>query len=109
MDAPTKTIRRYGRSPRGTRRFARIPHGRLTTLIFMGALRTNGLTARMVIDRPRNSPTFHAFVGQVLVHRLCRGDVVIIDSLAPYRDGAIGEAMGGVGAELRCLPPIPQT
>ena len=54
--ASTKMARLYGRSPRGTRCVASIPHGHWKTTTFVGALRAKGLTAPMVLDGPMDGP-----------------------------------------------------
>jgi hypothetical protein len=41
----TKMIRQYGRSPRGERLVARVPHGHWKTLTLVAALGIDGLTA----------------------------------------------------------------
>src|ERR1039457_6730352 len=46
----TKMVRHRGRSPRGERLVASVPHGHWKTLTLVAALRINGLTAPYVID-----------------------------------------------------------
>jgi len=58
--ASTKMARLYGRSPRGTRCVASIPHGHWKTTTFVGALRVTGLTAPMVLDGPMDGPDTQA-------------------------------------------------
>ena len=48
--ASTKMARLYGRSSRGRRCVASIPHGHWKTTTFVGALRATGMTAPMVLD-----------------------------------------------------------
>ncbi len=48
--ASTKMARHYGRSKRGTRCRAPIPHGHWKTTTFVGAPRLQGMTAPMVLD-----------------------------------------------------------
>jgi hypothetical protein len=43
--AKTNMTRRYGRSKRGTRLIASVPHGHWKTTTFIGALRADGLMA----------------------------------------------------------------
>jgi len=50
----TKMVRHYGRSPRGERLVASVPHGHWKTLTFIAALRFDGMTAPYVIA---HSPT----------------------------------------------------
>ena len=67
--ASTKMARRYGRSRRGQRLVAAVPHGHWKTTTFTGALRLTGMTALMVLDGAMNGIAFRAFVQQVLVRR----------------------------------------
>ena len=53
--------RRHGRSPRGTRLIAKLPHGRWRTLTFLAALRCDRIAAPCVIDGPINGASFRAY------------------------------------------------
>ena len=77
----TNMIRRYGRAKRGHRLVAAVPHGHWKTTTFVGALRCDGLTAPLTIDGAINGELFLAYVEQVLVPTLKRGDIVIMDNL----------------------------
>src|SRR5450432_1934608 len=68
----TKMVRHYGRSPRGERLVASVPHGHWKTLTFIAALRFDGMTAPYVIDGAMDGPTFIAYVEQVLTPTLKR-------------------------------------
>jgi len=46
--ANTKMTRRYGRTFRGQRLVAKVPHGHWKTTTFVGALRATGITAALV-------------------------------------------------------------
>jgi transposase len=97
--------RTRGRSRRGTRCVAPVPHGHWKTTTFVGGLRAGGLTAPMVLDGPMNGPAFLAYVRQILVPSLRAGEVVIMDNLAPHRSAAVRNAIQDAGASLRLLPP----
>ena len=73
----TDLLRRYGRSPRGARLHDHTPCGHWESQTVIGALRVEGLTAPAVFDGPIDNPSFLAYVEQVLVPSLRRGDVVI--------------------------------
>ena len=60
--AKTNMTRRHGRSPRGTRLIAKVPHGRWRTLTFLAALRCDRIAAPCVIDGPINGTSFRAYV-----------------------------------------------
>jgi transposase len=96
--------RRYGRSKRGTRCVAPVPHGHWKTTTFVGALRARGMTAPMVLDGPMNGPAFLAYVRQVLVPTLRPSEQVILDNLAPHRAAAVRAAIEEAGASLHPLP-----
>ena len=64
-----------------------------------------GLTAPAVFDGPIDSPTFRAYVEQVLVPTLRPGDVIVLDNLAVHKQPEIRAAVDLVGAQLRFLPP----
>jgi transposase len=97
--------RRYGRSRRGERCRAPVPHGHWKTTTFVGALRREGMTAPMVLDGAMHGAAFLAYVEQVLVATLKPGDIVIMDNLAAHKSAAVRIAIEAAGAELRFLPP----
>jgi transposase len=101
----TDLIRRYGRSPRGTRLHDHAPCGHWDTTTVIAALRLEGLTAPAVFDGPIDKPSFRAYVEQVLVPTLRPGDVVVLDNLAVHKQPAVHAAIEAVGAHLRFLPP----
>ncbi len=103
--ASTKMARRYGRSRRGERCQAPVPHGHWKTTTFVGALRLEGMTAPMVLDGAMHGAAFLAYVEQVLVPTLTPGDIVIMDNLPAHKPTAVRQAIEATGAELRFLPP----
>lgn len=94
-----------GRSKRGERCRAAIPHGHWKTTTFTAGLRLDGLTAPMVLDGPMTGVAFRAYVEQVLVPTLSPGDVVIMDNLPAHRVSGIREAIEAAGATRLFLPP----
>jgi len=103
--ASTKMARHYGRSKRGTRCRAPIPHGHWKTTTFVGALRLQGMTAPMVLDGAMHGAAFLAYVEQALVPTLKPGDIVVMDNLPAHKPKAVREAIEKAGAQLRFLPP----
>ena len=103
--ASTKMARLYGRSKRGTRCRAPVPHGHWKTTTFAGALRLSGLTAPMVLDGAMTGEWFTAYAQQVLAPTLRPGDIVILDNLPAHKGAAVREAIQAKGATLRFLPP----
>src|ERR1700710_3152313 len=82
--ASTKMARLRGRAKRGQRCRSSVPHGHWMTTTFTGALRLSGMTAPMVLDGPMNGDAFEAYVEQVLVPTLRRGDIVVMDNLPAH-------------------------
>jgi transposase len=103
--ASTKMARLYGRSQRGCRCVAAVPHGHWKTTTFVGALRLAGMTAPMVLDGPMDGAAFLLYVEQVLIPTLRPGDIVIMDNLPAHKPAAVRQAIERAGAELRYLPP----
>lgn len=96
--------RLYGRAPIGERLVARVPHGHWKTLTLVAALRIDGITAPYVIDGAMDGPAFIAYVEQVLVPTLKKGDIVFMDNVRTHKVGGIAEAIAAAGATLRYLP-----
>jgi transposase len=103
--ASTKMARRHGRTPRGERLKASVPHGHWMTTTFVGGLRLSGMTAPMVLDGPMTGDWFLAYVQQILVPTLRRGDIVILDNLSAHKRADVRQAIEAAGASLRFLPP----
>jgi transposase len=101
----TDLLRRYGRSPRGTRLHDHTPCSHWQTHTVIAGLRLSGLTAPAVFDGPIDNPSFLAYVEQVLVPTLRPGDVVVLDNLAVHKQPAVQTALDAAGATLRFLPP----
>ena len=76
----TDLLRRYGRSPRGTRLRDHTPCSHWQTYTVIAALRLDGVDAPAVFDGPIDSPTFLAYVEQVLVPTLRSGDVIVLET-----------------------------
>ena len=98
-------VRLHGRAPRGQRLNAKVPFGHWKTLTFVAALRSDQIAAPCVIDGPINRTGFVAYVEQILVPTLVRGDIVIMDNLSSHKGVAVRRAIRGVGAKLFFLPP----
>ena len=103
--ATTKMARLYGRAPRGERCRAAVPYGHWKTTTFTAGLRAGGLAAPMILDGPMDGDAFRAYVTQVLVPELERGDVVVMDNLPAHKVSGVRNAIEAAGAKLLYLPP----
>jgi len=101
----TDLLRRYGRSRRGVRLRDHAPCGHWEAHTIVAALRPYGITAPAVFDGPIDNASFRAYVEQVLVPTLQRGDVVVLDNLAVHKQPEVRAAIETAGAHIRFLPP----
>lgn len=97
--------RTHGRCPRGERLRMGFPHGHRKTTTLVAGLRMTGMVSPMVLDGPINGEWFEAYVRQVLVPELRRGDIVIMDNLSSHKSAAVRDLIEAAGATLRFLPP----
>lgn len=97
--------RLYGRSPKGERCRAPVPHGHWKTTTFVGGLTLGGVVAPMTLDGAMNGAAFLAYVEQVLAPTLRHGDVVVMDNLPAHKPVAIRDAIEAAGAVMLFLPP----
>ena len=93
-----------GWAPRGTRLFAKVPHGRWKTQTFIAALRHDRIEAPWLLNGPINGECFKTYVEKVLAPTLAAGDLVIMDNLGSHKGKAIRRAIRSVGAKLFFLP-----
>ena len=98
-------MRTRGRAPAGQRLRAGVPYGHWKTTTFIAGLRCDGLVAPCVLDGPINRAAFEAYVEQVLVPTLRRGDIVIMDNLSSHKGPMVREMIEAAGAALLYLPP----
>ncbi len=94
-----------GRARRGERCRAAIPHGHWKTTTFTAGLRLGGLAAPMLLDGPMDGDAFRAYVTQVLVPELAKGDIVVMDNLPAHKVAGVRDAIETAGATLHYLPP----
>lgn len=101
----TKMARLRGRSPKGERCRASVPHGHWKTTTLIAGLRLDGLTAPMVVDGAMDGEMFTAYVETILVPTLSTGDIVIWDNLPAHKAAGARAAIEAVGATAMFLPP----
>lgn len=103
--ATTKMARLRGRSPRGERCRAAVPHGHWKTTTLVAGLRLGGLTAPMIVDGAMNGEVFTAYAETFLAPTLVPGDIVILDNLPAHKVSGARAAIERAGATLLFLPP----
>jgi len=101
----TKMARTRGRSKRGMRCRADIPHGHWKTTTLVAALTTSGIAAPMILDGAMDGDMFIAYVTHVLLKELRSGDVVVMDNLPAHKVAGVRAIIEGIGAKLMYLPP----
>jgi len=97
--------RRYGRTPRGERLIAHVPHGHWKTTTFIAVLTLAGVVAPMVADGPINGALFLKYVQEFLCPLLKKGDIVVMDNLSSHKVAGVRQAIEATGAILLYLPP----
>lgn len=70
----------------------------------ISSVRLDGTTACMTIEGATNTEVFHAYVREVLVPSLRRGDIVVMDNLGAHKNERTTSLIKEVGAEVRFLP-----
>ena len=93
-----------GRSPKGERLVCHAPHGHWRTTTMISSVRLDGSTACMTIEGATNTEVFYAYVREVLVPSLRRGDIVILDNLGAHKNERTIALIEAAGAEARFLP-----
>lgn len=93
-------LRRYRRSLVGTRLHDHTPCSHWETHTVVATLRIDGLHAAGVFNGPFDNASFLAYVEQVLVPTLRRGDVVVLDNLAVHKQPAVRAAIEAVSAHI---------
>ena len=63
------------------------------------------MVAPMVLDGAMNGEAFIAYIEQVLVPELSKGDMVVMDNLPAHKVTGVRKAIEGAGARLIYLPP----
>lgn len=103
--ASTKMARLRGRSPKGKRCRASVPHGHWKTTTLVAGLRLDGITAPGVIDGAMDGDLFTLYAEHFLAPTLNKGDIVILDNLSAHKVTRAREVIEAAGATLLFLPP----
>jgi transposase len=100
----TNLVRLNGRAPRGERVIGSVPLGTWQTITFVAALRSDKMTAPMVVEGAMTGEMFLAYVKQCLVPTLKRNDIVVMDNCRVHLGPGFRQAIEKAGATLRYLP-----
>lgn len=96
--------RRFGRAPRGRRVRQRVPRKRGAHVTLVGALALRGWVAALSFSGSLDREAFDAFVTELLVPRLRRADVVLLDNLRVHHASDVEEAVRAAHARVLWLP-----
>lgn len=97
--------RRYARGPRGRRVVCKRPHGHWKILTTIAALDVNGICTACCFDGATDTEMFVAFVETLLVPKLRRGQIVVMDNLSAHTSPRVDQLVESVGARVLRLPP----
>ena len=97
--------RRYAWADVGARAVGHAPNGHWGTTTFLAGLTCEGLIAPFVLDGPINAECFLAYVEQILVPVLRKGDTVILDNLSSHKNEQAARLIAAAGARILFLPP----
>lgn len=103
--ATTKFTRLRGRSPRGHRLVARVPHGQWKLLTILAAVSVRGVVAGVTVDATTDTDVFAAFVREALCPALRAGQVVVMDNLAAHHADGVVRLIEAAGCRAVYLPP----
>jgi transposase len=82
-----------------------VPQNYGRNLTVLAALDRNGIRAALLVPGATDGAVFRVFVEQILVPKLCCGDVVVLDNLSAHKVTGVAEAIAATGAQLCYLPP----
>ena len=103
----TSMARRYGRSPRGQRAYAKVLFGNWKRLSVLSAIGVEGFLATMSVEAATDGDTFAAYLEQVLLPVL-RGSkpdaVLVMDNLRSHKTPEVQAVLDGSGFPYRYLP-----
>lgn len=97
--------RLYARSLRGTRAYGTAPRNWGENVSILSALCLEGPLATMYIRGATDGAVFLTYLKEVLVPKLWRGAVVIMDNLRAHKVKGVEELIQAAGARVVYLPP----
>jgi transposase len=96
--------RTYARALIGKRAFDTAPRSRGQTQTLIGAISLEGVIADMVIAGGTDGAVFFAFVKELLVPVLQKGQVVVMDNLPAHKQERIQKLIQEAGCQVVYLP-----
>ena len=103
--AKTNMTRLRGRCLRGKRLHSKAPCGRWRTTTMISTVRLDGTTACMTIKGATTGEVFYAYVSEVLLPTLKKGDILVMDNLAAHKNKETLSLLEEAGVEVLFLPP----
>ena len=97
--------RLYARSLCGSRAFGSAPRNWGDNVSILSALSLRGSLASMYLPGATNGPVFLTYLKQVLIPKLWKGAVVVMDNLGAHKVVGVQTLLESVGARLVYLPP----
>jgi transposase len=94
----------YARSEKGSRVYDTKPVSRGGNVTIIGALTLSGLDAMMTIEGGVGGDVFKAYVEQVLVPTLRKGQIIVMDNVRFHKVEGIEEAIEAAGCKVAFLP-----
>lgn len=98
-------VRTHGRALRGEPVVDKVPASRWTNYTLIAGLRSDRLVAPLVFNGALNTDALRAWVEQVLLPELSKGDIVIWDNLSVHKDPCVAALLKEHGVLLRFTPP----
>lgn len=94
----------YGYSPKGERLSLSVPRNRGKNTTLLASMTLGGMGPSMAVKGSANAEVFEAYLEQVLLPELKKGQIVIMDNLPAHKPDRVRELIEQRGCELLYLP-----
>lgn len=101
----TGMTRLYGRAKGQVRVVDYVPDVRFHRTTILSSVRLDGTTVPFAFKGALNGKLFVAYITEILVPTLKKGDIVIMDNLSSHKVAGVAEAIKNAGASILYLPP----
>ena len=95
----------HGYGPQGERLVDPVPYGGWDRVTFLGAMSVAGVLAPWGQIQAINGESFRGWIEQILIPKLRRGMVIVMDNLPAHKVSGVREAIESAGCRLVYLPP----